>query len=400
MFSTQQVENTEANIQEKFQYLLKELEEALVLNHEIPMLIKEKQEEIEEIKLHSSYSSEREEKPDEEEEETKSKIEIISQEIKDLENVKTKEEFKLITNRNTHLILIYTNSSDHFWHGSIDSFLRKSLDKIIYRMIQIDNSILSKKDKVYILIDTHGGSGLDALEMYDILNDVFLDPSAIIADEAWSAGTIFSLCCHSILMLQNSLLGSIDTQIRIKGSYLSAFSYIEGIHKYLDKIIDLITEDDLNSCSREKLLKKRSVADIIPSLLECFDIHAYGECHNVLDQIANGVAIRHVEHDTTYNDFAGVKDGIWINFIHSGKTFGHAHGFNSNFLRRFYRLDDKPMFLEDYIYSIGYEDKCLYELVGKVDSMIEEIFSCLNQSGLSAYSLVINKDVCKITTTQ
>lgn len=392
-----QIEEVQASITKDLSQPLAELEEKLILYHEVPLLIQEKQQELDK-KLKSSEKLEEDQKNNEE---LKEEIDRLNEEVSELEGIKSREDYINHQKRDIHVLVIYTNKNND---ADINKPLRKGVDEVILELSRQKIVVRSNgegKDKVYVLFDTCGGQGEEAVGIYDILNNVFVEPSVIIADAAWSAGTIFSLCCHSILMLENSLLGAIDTQFSelYSGNCYSAFSYIEGAHKYFDRLVTRIAEAE-NQESRLAIERN------IESLLSPISIGFYGRCHDRLDQIANAIAYRHIVHRATLNDYATARMGIWDNFVQMGKFLGHGHGLNLQFLKdlkiNYYNQETKSierisdMFLEDYIYPIRYEDEELYDLVSCLHKKVLDAFDYLSQEGLPDRSLIAHRATCKI----
>ncbi len=389
------IEQAEESIKEALQDSLSKLEETLILQYEIPANIKRLEKSLQEVKENIG-KTELESDSTNPEEDTEKKIEIINQEIITLREIKTKDDYLNKIGKNSHVILIFTNRNNY--QSQIGSSLRKVVDEVIFQLVRQKDVISTPKDKAYIMLDTRGGSGEDALEIYDTLNNTFEDPSVIIADEAWSAGTAFSLCCQSVLMVQNALLGPIDSQI-FSGNlgHIPAFSYIDGVHRYLNQVVDIISEEAKKRHPSNHLSIKQDVVESnIESLLSPINIHVYGYCFNTLEQITNGVAYRHVKHDSTYGDLSLIQRGIWMNFVESGKMFGHGHGFDSRFLKELSIFDGIPMFLDGYIHEISYEDELLYDLIKSVDKLIERVFYFLEEKNLPTYGLVAHKDLCKV----
>ncbi len=333
------------------------------------------------------------------------RVQALEDEINKLRDIKNKKGYTELLRKNFHVLLLYTNKDNEV--AGINKTLRKAVDEVICRLIRNNNKNLDCKDKIYVLLDTNGGRGDEAVEIYDILDNAFDEPSVIIADAAWSAGTIFSLCCNSILMLENSLLGAIDTQIYANRlGLLPAFSYIEGVNNYIDYLLSKVVDAHKEQSRRESMIKQGAIENNLASLTSSLiDIQTYGHCSIALEHIANAVAFRHRRHKTTHNDLSIVKLGVWRNFIQTGKMFGHGHGLNLQFLQDLQIAEydpqtdswcEKPMFLNGYICPIHYQDEILYDQILEIHEKVLRVFAYLDHNELPNQGLVAHLGNCKI----
>lgn len=105
-----------------------------------------------------------------------------------------------------------------------------------------------KKDKLYILITTGGGSLNPVKRMVNIFRNFYSEVIYIVPDYAYSAGTV--MCCSgdSILMSYYSVLGPIDPQVlNNDGKFVAALGY-------LDKINELIKKAQNNTLTQAEFL--------------------------------------------------------------------------------------------------------------------------------------------------
>lgn len=105
-----------------------------------------------------------------------------------------------------------------------------------------------KKDKLYILITTGGGSLNPVKRMVNIFRNFYSEVIYIVPDYAYSAGTV--MCCSgdSILMSYYSVLGPIDPQVlNNDGKFVAALGY-------LDKIDELIKKAQNNTLTQAEFL--------------------------------------------------------------------------------------------------------------------------------------------------
>ncbi len=97
----------------------------------------------------------------------------------------------------------------------------------------------NKKDKIYIILTTEGGSA-NVVERYvNILRKHYNEVNFIVPDYAYSAGTIFCMSGDSIHMDYFSVLGPIDPQVQNKeGKLVAALGYLDKINELLAKAKD------------------------------------------------------------------------------------------------------------------------------------------------------------------
>lgn len=94
----------------------------------------------------------------------------------------------------------------------------------------------TKRDKLYIILTTLGGSA-EIVERYvNILRYHYEEVNFIVPDYAYSAGTIFCMSGDSILMDYISVLGPIDPQVPNKDNkYVAALGYLDKINEFIAK---------------------------------------------------------------------------------------------------------------------------------------------------------------------
>lgn len=117
---------------------------------------------------------------------------------------------------------------------------------------------VNKKDKIYIMLTTGGGSA-NVVERYvNILRHHYDEVNFIVPDYAYSAGTIFCMSGDNILMDYFSVLGPIDPQVQNKeGKFVAALGY-------LDKINELIEKAKINALTQAEfiILKDFDLAEL------------------------------------------------------------------------------------------------------------------------------------------
>lgn len=107
-----------------------------------------------------------------------------------------------------------------------------SLLKIIEELVDDPN----KKDKIYIVLTTGGGSATVVERIVNILRHHYTEVNFIVPDYAYSAGTIFCMSGDNILMDYFSVLGPIDPQVQNKeGRLVAALGYLDKINQLIEK---------------------------------------------------------------------------------------------------------------------------------------------------------------------
>lgn len=93
-----------------------------------------------------------------------------------------------------------------------------------------------KRDKIYIVLTTGGGSATVVERLVNILRHHYIEVNFIVPDYAYSAGTIFCMSGDNILMDYFSVLGPIDPQVQNKeGRLVAALGYLDKINQLIEK---------------------------------------------------------------------------------------------------------------------------------------------------------------------
>ena len=116
--------------------------------------------------------------------------------------------------------------------GSISEFYVPKVLGIVEELVKSKE----KKDKIYIILKTPGGSA-EAVERYvNILRHHYVTVNFIVPEYAYSAGTIFCMSGDNILMDYYSVLGPIDPQVQNKdGRWVAALGYLDKLNELLLK---------------------------------------------------------------------------------------------------------------------------------------------------------------------
>lgn len=116
----------------------------------------------------------------------------------------------------------------------------------------------NKKERIYIVLTTGGGSAGVVERYVNILRKHYDEVNFIVPDYAYSAGTIFCMSGDSIHMDYFSVLGPIDPQVQNKeGKLVAALGY-------LDKINELLAKASANTISQAEfmILKDFDLAEL------------------------------------------------------------------------------------------------------------------------------------------
>ena len=116
--------------------------------------------------------------------------------------------------------------------GFIDGM--ESLIKEI--MEELNRGSPEKREKLYVILTTTGGSLTPVQKMVQIFRHFYNEVNFIVPDYAYSAGTILCMSGDSIFMNYFSNLGPIDPQVETKdGKFVSALGYLDKINEMLEK---------------------------------------------------------------------------------------------------------------------------------------------------------------------
>lgn len=136
-----------------------------------------------------------------------------------------------LTNKLT-AIESHLNADVMAFTGSISEFFVPKVKGIIETLAKSPD----KKDTIYIILKTPGGSA-EAVERYvNILRHHYATVNFIVPDYAYSAGTIFCMSGDNILMDYYSVLGPIDPQVQNKDNrWVAALGYLDKLNELLIK---------------------------------------------------------------------------------------------------------------------------------------------------------------------
>ncbi|MBI1836208.1 MAG: serine dehydrogenasease [Flavobacteriia bacterium] len=131
-------------------------------------------------------------------------------------------------------------------------------ENFILKIIEDLANSSDKKDKLFVVLTTGGGSAIAVERYVNILRHHYEEVNFIVPDYAFSAGTIFCMSGDNIYMDYFSVLGPIDPQVQNKeGNWVAALGY-------LDKVNELIEKAKANTLSQAEfvILKDFDLAEL------------------------------------------------------------------------------------------------------------------------------------------
>lgn len=142
--------------------------------------------------------------------------------------------------------------------GDIFTYYGIIIDGYENQILKLIEDITDKKDKIFVVLTTGGGSAIAVERYVNILRHHYNEVNFIVPDYAFSAGTIFCMSGDNIYMDYFSVLGPIDPQVQNKdGNWVAALGY-------LDKINELIVKANNNTLSQAEfiILKDFDLAEL------------------------------------------------------------------------------------------------------------------------------------------
>ncbi|MGH1339257.1 MAG: SDH family Clp fold serine proteinase, partial [Aureispira sp.] len=131
-------------------------------------------------------------------------------------------------------------------------------ESLFLRIVEELAADINKREKIYIILTTDGGSATVVERFVNILRHHYNEVHFVVPDYAYSAGTIFCMSGDSIHMDYYSVLGPIDPQVRNRdGKFVAALGY-------LDKVNELIVRARENTLSQAEfmILKDFDLAEL------------------------------------------------------------------------------------------------------------------------------------------
>jgi len=112
-------------------------------------------------------------------------------------------------------------------------------ENLLLQLVEDLASDPNKKEKLYIVLTTGGGSAGVVERYVNIIRHHYDEVNFIVPDYAYSAGTIWCMSGDNILMDYFSVLGPIDPQVQNKeGRFVAALGYLDKVNELLVKAAD------------------------------------------------------------------------------------------------------------------------------------------------------------------
>jgi len=136
-------------------------------------------------------------------------------------------------------LTIRLKALEHYLNADVMSFtgaIHEGFSPKVLKVIEDLASSEDKKDSLFIILTTPGGSA-HAVDVYvNIIRQHYNTVNFIVPEYAYSAGTIFCMSGDNIFMDYYSVLGPIDPQVLNKdGRWVAALGYLDKIKELLDK---------------------------------------------------------------------------------------------------------------------------------------------------------------------
>lgn len=172
-----------------------------------------------------------------------------------------------LTKRLTDLENIF-NGDVIFYSGAIsDSYV-----KIFRDFIEELKNDTIQRNKLFIILRTHGGTAIAAEKMVNIVRHNYQEVNFIVLDYAMSAGTIFCMSGDNIMMDYSSYLGPIDPQVQVGDHFVPALGYLDKVNELIEKSRNgNLTDAEFVMLQNQDLAKLRSyeqARDLSISLLK------------------------------------------------------------------------------------------------------------------------------------
>lgn len=109
-------------------------------------------------------------------------------------------------------------------------------ENIILKIIEDLAKSSDKKDRLFVVLTTGGGSAIAVERYVNIIRHHYSEVNFIVPDYAFSAGTIFCMSGDNIYMDYFSVLGPIDPQVQNKeGNWVAALGYLDKVNELIEK---------------------------------------------------------------------------------------------------------------------------------------------------------------------
>lgn len=144
-----------------------------------------------------------------------------------------------IINRVQELLRSQLVELENHFDGNVITYVGPILDgneNAILKIVEEIAASTHKKDKLFVILTTGGGSATAVERYVNILRHHYNEINFVVPNYAYSAGTIFCMSGDNILMDYSSVLGPIDPQVQNKeGKLVAALGYLDKINELLEK---------------------------------------------------------------------------------------------------------------------------------------------------------------------
>ena len=115
--------------------------------------------------------------------------------------------------------------------------LQPGADRVFRDVIEDLKSDSNKRDVIYVILTTPGGSAETVQILVNILRYHYKEVNFIIPQYAYSAGTILCMSGDNTFMDYFSQLGPIDPQVKSKdGKFVPALGYLDKVEEMIAKV--------------------------------------------------------------------------------------------------------------------------------------------------------------------
>jgi len=241
--------------------------------------------------------------------------------------------------------------------------LQEGTDQMFLKLIEELADDPNKKDTLFIVLTTPGGSAVTVERCVNIVRHHYKEVNFIVSNYAYSAGTIFCMSGDRIFMDYYSVLGPIDPQVVNKeGRLVPALGY-------LDKINELIQKSQIGQLSPAEF--------IILKDFDLAELRAYEQSKELtIDQLKKWLVqykfknwIKHKDgKDVTYEEKTNRAEEIAAKLSNSNIWKSHGRPINITILEKELKLQ-----IEDF----G-KDKILSHLIRTYDNLIIDYITKMN----------------------
>ena len=150
--------------------------------------------------------------------------------------------FNPLEQMNKNILCDFLKKIENKLNSDILTFCGAIVDGIDHNIKNVIEDLAKdsdKRDTLYVILTTTGGSLNPVQRMVTVFRHFYKEVNFIVPDYAYSAGTILCMSGDNIFMNYYSVLGPIDPQIMNKdGKLVAALGYLDKINELLQKAKD------------------------------------------------------------------------------------------------------------------------------------------------------------------